>query len=120
MTNPLMSFLLSAIFHQSSESVFLKQQSTRNITTSVSLFRFLVSFISEISIVKKDPVFDTDGLIRLTISEKVTSEPNPALLRLAMKILADLNIHKTMYLLLQNSYVKLFYHYINVILNETV
>lgn len=43
-----------------------------------------------------------------------------ALLGLAMKILADLHVHKTMHQLLQIIYVKLYYYDINVISNETV
>lgn len=42
-----------------------------------------------------------------------------ALLRLTMKISTNLNGHKTMHLLLQKNYTKLFYHEINWILNET-
>lgn len=33
-----------------------------------------------------------------------------ALLRLTMKLSADLNVHKAIHLLLQNVYIQLFYH----------
>lgn len=51
--------------------------------------------------------------------ELLNSMKTAALLRLTMKISTDLNVHKTMHLFLQNIYVMLFYHDINLILKET-
>lgn len=44
---------------------------------------------------------------------------NATLFRLTIEISTDLKVYKTMHLLLQNIYLKIFYFYVNLILNKT-
>lgn len=54
------------------------------------------------------------------MKKKQKPKNNAAVLRLIMKISADLNVRIKMHLLKQDIYVKFFYHDIDVILIETV
>lgn len=81
---------------------------TNQIVGSISMLHVFKSYISS---------FDCLGVSNINL---YTVFSFAALLRLGMKISADLNVHKTMHLLSQNLYVKLFYDHTNLISNETV
>lgn len=73
MTHLLVSFLLSASLQEKWVSQASKYKKYYNVPFPP--FRFLVSFIRELSIVKNDPAFHTDGSTTPSTAEKRTYEP---------------------------------------------
>lgn len=76
-------------------------------------YHLILFFISLITFRKKQQFYDEKTLW-------AWGSENAALLRPTVKISADLNFHKTMHLLKQYIYEKLFYHDTNVILKKGI